>query len=213
MKILYEDNHLLILEKAAGIPMQVTQHSEQDLESLAKLFIKKRDHKPGAVFLHAVHRLDKPVSGIAVFAKTTKALQRLNASLRSSLFKKTYYAVVEGIIAETGILEHYLFHGHFRADISISPKDGYKKASLTFRRVRTGPDWSLVEVSLISGRYHQIRAQFSFIGHPIFFDVKYHSSKNGINAGILLHHSKVEFPHPVNKNTLVIESPYHFFDK
>lgn len=187
--------------------MQKSPHSSIDLESLAKEFIKKRDHKSGGVFLHAIHRLDKPVSGIAVFAKTQKALERLNASLRNALFKKTYFAIVEGIVKESEHLEHYLFHGNFRAEIATDPLPDYKKASLIYKRLKTGDDWSLIEINLISGRYHQIRAQLSFIGHPIFYDEKYGSQKIPSEEGILLHHGKCELVHPVKKQTMVIESP------
>ena len=186
--------------------MQKSLSSHEDLESAAKLFIKNRDKKPGGVFLHAVHRLDKPVSGIALFAKTKKALTRLNESIRKGLFKKTYYAALEGTLNEEGTLEHYLFHGDFRAIVSTSPKEGYKKAILNYKVLKTTLTKTLVEIDLISGRYHQIRAQFSHISHPVVFDEKYGSKTTGDYEGILLHHGKLTFPHPVKEEMMTIES-------
>ncbi|CRX38735.1 RluA family pseudouridine synthase [Estrella lausannensis] len=205
MNILYEDNHLLVLNKDAGRVMQEAPGSADDLTSCAKAFIKERDQKPGGVFLHAVHRLDKPVSGIAVFAKTQKALERMNRFIREGRFNKIYFALVEGEIPASGHLKDYLFHGDHKAVLRNSPQEGYKRAELTFRRLRQGHGFSLVEINLLTGRYHQIRAQLSNFGYPIVNDDKYGSRIKKAAPGICLHHGKVSFPHPVKEETLLLE--------
>lgn len=205
--ILFEDNHLLVVNKEAGRVMQESSGSEEDLTTLAKDFIKERDKKPGGVFLHAVHRLDKPVSGIAVFAKSQKALERMNRFVRENLFKKTYYALLEGEVPASGHLTHYLFHGDHKALVSDTPREGYKKGELSYKRIRCSQGLSLVEVALLTGRYHQIRAQFSRSGHPVVNDDKYGSKIKKPFPGILLHHGKASFPHPVKGEVLLIEAP------
>jgi len=205
IEILLEDNHLIALNKRAGVATQPSPAGSDDLETEAKVFIKKRDNKPGGVFLHAVHRLDKPVSGIVVFAKTQKALARLNDALRQHLFKKTYFAIVEGHVKEQETLTHYLLHGDHRAEVSETPKEGYKKAVLNYKLLKPLGEFSLIEIDLVSGRYHQIRAQMGYIGHPVVFDEKYGAKTPG-DGGILLHHGKVAFPHPVKDETIIVES-------
>lgn len=212
MNILYEDNHLFIVLKEAGRAMQESAGDTDDLTTLAKAYIKARDQKPGGVFLHAVHRLDKPVSGIAVFAKTQKGLERMNRIIREGKFTKTYFALVEGEIPVSGSLQDYLFHGDHKALLSDVPQEGYKKAELNFRRVRQFGGLSIIEVNLLTGRYHQIRAQLAKFGYPIVNDDKYGSRKRKDAPGIFLHHGKVSFPHPVKDEVLLIEAkvPLYF---
>lgn len=212
MDILYEDNHLFVVNKEAGRAMQEVPGDKDDLTSLAKAYIKERDNKPGGVFLHAVHRLDKPVSGIAVFAKTQKALERMNRFIREGRFTKTYFALVEGEIPPSGHLKDYLFHGDHKALLWDTPQEGYKRAELTFRRMRLIDGFSLVEINLLTGRYHQIRAQLAKFGYPIVNDDKYGSRVKKAAPGIFLHHGKVSFPHPVKEEMLLLKSevPLYF---
>ena len=169
MKPIYCDNHLLVLEKPAGIATQ------PDFHEAAKGWVKEAFSKPGNVFLEPIHRLDRPASGIVVFARTSKALSRLNEAMRQKKMKKFYIAKVEGEVEEEGVLEHLLIHGDFRA--YVDPKG--KIALLRFRRIALTKTHSVVEVELETGRYHQIRAQFAAIGHPIVGDGKYGSRIQG----------------------------------
>lgn len=181
---MYVDNHLLILEKPAGIATQ------PDFHERAKSWLKKAFAKPGDVFLEPIHRLDQPVSGIVLFARTSKALSRLNASMRKGDIQKFYLGWVEGVIQEKGTLKHYLRHGSHKAE--IDPQG--KLSILHFHRQQVHAECSLVEITLETGRYHQIRKQFSEIGHPICGDVKYGAKKE---RRLFLHHHKIIFPHPI----------------
>ena len=167
MDILYADNHIVVVNKRAGL---ATESNEQEsLEKEGKIWIKERYNKPGSVFLHAAHRLDKPVSGIVILAKTTKALIRLQEAFRTKQTKKTYLALVEGTLSEpSGDLEDFLVHGDFCAHISTNLNPKAKRASLSYRTLGN----SLLEIMLHTGRYHQIRAQFSHRGHPILNDTR-----------------------------------------
>lgn len=199
LDILFEDNHLLAINKPAGLLTQPNETSAPDLETLAKAYLKEKYQKKGNVFLHPIHRLDKPVSGIVLFARTSKALSRLNAQMRGRTIEKTYTALIEGCPPqETATLEHILAHSSHRAH--ISPKG--KPAHLTYRLLKTYPTTSLVEITLRTGRYHQIRAQFSHIGHPLVGDAKYGAQEK--NSRIALHHTKLTFTHPITnlKQTL-----------
>lgn len=198
MKPYYEDNHILVLEKPAGIATQ------PEFEEMAKQWLKKTANKPGNVFLQPVHRLDKPVSGLILFAKTSKAVSRLNQSLREKKFQKFYVAWVEGITEPEGTLEHHLSHGEFRA---YQDANG-KKAILHFKRLKTENGCSLVEILLITGRYHQIRAQFFLIGHPICGDQKYGATIK--RKTLALHHQKLIFPHPTKQEEITVHTPSSF---
>jgi 23S rRNA pseudouridine1911/1915/1917 synthase len=208
MKILYIDNHMLALEKSGGVLCQPNHTDDPSLEGQGKAWIKHHFQKPGNVFLHAVHRLDRPVSGIVLFARTDKALSRLNASMRGGFCRKIYTALIEGSLAhETGMLEHYLVKAPFGSRLAAhSRESGAKKCSLTYRCLQTFPYFSLIEIELLSGRYHQIRAQFSAIGHPLVGDSKY-GSQDPLET-LFLHHSTLSFPHPITGTTLLIASPY-----
>lgn len=211
IKILFEDNHLLVIEKPAGIPTQKSKDCEESLEEQAKAFLKKRDRKPGQVFLHPIHRLDKAVSGIVVFAKTSKSLSRLNAFIREKKAKKTYHALVESTDLESGVLEHYLRHDAFQAYVSLEKIDSETRwARLTYKVIEKRESCSLVEIELDTGRYHQIRAQFGFINAPILGDYKYGSKTRLKAASIALHHSHFEILHPITKRSLLFSSLYNF---
>ncbi len=206
LDILYEDNHLLVLNKPAGLSTQPSEHHQNSLETEAKLWIKETTHKPGNVYLHAIHRLDRPVSGIVVFARTSKALSRLNESLRQKKAHKTYLALVEGSPSPSGVLEHHLIHDSHRARIVTQDHSEAKIARLSYRVIEKKLH-ALVEITLDTGRYHQIRVQFSAIGCPILGDHKYGSKHPWQAQGIALHHHKLTLPHPITKEELTFEAP------
>lgn len=205
---LFEDNHLLILNKPAGLLTQPSGTDQDSLEQQAKAWIKATYHKQGNVFLEAVHRLDKPVSGIVVFCKTSKALSRLNAAMRSKQTHKIYWALVEGAPpAEEGELEHCILHDDFHARIVPRDNPEGKMARLRYRVLERSKQRTLVEIELETGRYHQIRLQMSAIGCPIWGDRKYGSQSEYASGSIALHHRCLTLPHPVTHACLVIEAP------
>jgi 23S rRNA pseudouridine1911/1915/1917 synthase len=185
--ILYHDNHLLVVDKPADVATQ------PDLTEMAKAWIKHKYHKPGAVFLHPIHRLDKPVSGLVLFARTSKALSRLQEQMREQKIEKTYLAWIEGAPPEEeGTLIHRLEHGSFKAVLSSKGKE----AKLCYKVVQKKEGLTLLEIHLVTGRYHQIRAQFAAIGCPILGDAKY-GSRHSWPKGIALIHVQMKLTHPV----------------
>lgn len=200
--IIFCDNHLLVVDKPAGIATQ------PDLVDAAKAWVKKKFNKPGNVFLEPAHRLDKPVSGLVLFARTSKALSRLQAMMRKREIRKTYFALVEGRLRDQeGTLKHRLVHDEFHARVDEKGKE----AVLHYRVLSTQKKYTLVEVVLETGRYHQIRAQFSAVGCPIVGDQKYHST-HPFSEGIALQHQKLEFKHPISKeNILLMATPIFTF--
>ena len=200
------DNHLLVLIKPAGMLTQPDESSSPSLQEKGKKWIKKHFEKPGNVFLEPIHRLDKPVSGIVLFARTSKALSRLQAMMRERQIRKTYYAWVEGhVVKEEALLEHFLTHDSHCARVVTATHPEAKKAVLAYRVVERGDKGTLLEIDLHTGRYHQIRAQLAAIGHPVIGDQKY-GSKRLIEGGrILLHHGKLECKHPVTQLSLILE--------
>ncbi|MDF2549610.1 MAG: rluA [Chlamydiales bacterium] len=203
-EVLFEDNHLLALFKPAGMATQpAIDIQEESLEEWGKEYLKKKWQKPGNVFLHAAHRLDRPVSGIVLFAKTSKALSRLNESLRDRLAKKTYLAAVSPPPTQKKeALEHYLVRG--RPSHKDDPKAQH--ATLSYEVLKTKDRFALLIISLGTGRYHQIRAQLSLSGHPIVGDHTYRSHQP-FPQGIALHHHRFIIPHPTLKTLLTIKSP------
>lgn len=209
IEVLYEDNHMMVVNKPAGMATQDAPGEEESLEAQVKAWIKEKYHKPGAVYLHAIHRLDKPVSGIVVFAKTSKALSRLNEEIRLKKTKKQYVAMIEGIPKKNeATLQHYLFHGEHKALLSDAKKG--QLAKLTYRILKKNRDQSLVSILLDTGRYHQIRAQFSIEGHPILGDKKYGSTVSFHGKAIALHHYQFSIAHPISKEMLTFTAPCHF---
>lgn len=190
--VIYIDNHLMVVDKPAGIATQ------PDLVDLAKAWIKKKYQKPGNVFLHAVHRLDQPVSGLVLLARTSKALSRLQAMMREHQIEKIYEAWVAGSLPDTeGTLVHHLEKGSFRTRVSQKGKE----SMLEYRVLETSKGISRVEIRLVTGRYHQIRAQLAAVGCPILGDVKY-GSKKPWRQGIALHHREMRLQHPVTQEKL-----------
>ncbi|MFY7843015.1 MAG: RluA family pseudouridine synthase [Rhabdochlamydiaceae bacterium] len=210
MDIVFEDNHILLVNKIAGMPTQPNDTGVISLQDQAKSWIKLMKKKPGDVFVHPIHRLDKGVSGLVLFAKTSKALSRLNAQMREKTMRKIYYGIVEGeVTPKKGRLENFLKHGAYKALISSKEDREAKQAILDYEVIKVEKAKSFVEISLLTGRYHQIRAQFSFIGHPLWGDQKYGSSFH--SEKICLHHGRFSFIHPVTKEFLTFEKAPSFF--
>jgi 23S rRNA pseudouridine1911/1915/1917 synthase len=203
--ILYEDNHLLALDKPAGLATQESMHNQASLEILAKAYIKEAYQKPGNVFVQPIHRLDKPTSGIVLFAKTSKSLSRLQEAMRHHQLQKTYLALVEGSVTpKDGTLKHALVHLEHKAE--VAPEG--KMAILHYQTRENQDDRTLLEINLCTGRYHQIRAQFAHIGHPVVGDHKYGAKSRLANDIIRLHHHKLSFSHPVTHVPIEILSSW-----
>lgn len=211
LEVIYLDNHLLVVDKPAGLLTQPNSTNAPNLEDQAKAFIKEKYHKPGRVFLIPIHRLDKPVSGLVVFARTSKALSRLNEQMRQKSIQKFYFALIEGTLKnKTGTLKHTLSHGSHRAHVSNSPQA--KEALLSYEVLQEKSDTTLVKIELHTGRYHQIRAQWSHEGHPIVGDTKYGSTRTFPQGIIALHHGILKLEHPVSKEKLLFETRKRYKD-
>ena len=209
-EIIYSDNHILVASKPAGWLTQPDQSHGPSLEGFAKEWVKSEYNKPGAVFLHAIHRLDKPVSGLVLFARTSKALTRLNEQSRAQEIERIYWAEVEGILPhKEARLKHYLIHGEHRALLARAEDKEAKVAVLNYVVERFNAHSTLVSIDLETGRYHQIRAQFSAIGHPIVGDKRY-GAKSGLESAIRLHGWQLLFEHPVTNEELSFTSPPAF---
>ncbi len=206
-RILYEDNHLIIVNKNPGEIVQGDKTGDKPLSEIIKDYIKTRYRKPGNVFLGVVHRLDRPTSGAVIFAKTSKALERLNKMLRERRIIKSYWVVTEGIPQNPEKkLIHYLKKNPKtnKTTVFIRETPGAKKAELTYRVLKKGDRYALLEVDLHTGRHHQIRAQLSKEGFPVKGDLKYGAKRSLKNGGIMLHARKLEFMHPVKKTPVQI---------
>ncbi len=211
-RILYEDNHILVLNKRVGEIVQGDKTGDEPLGETLKAFIAQRDGKPGKVFLGVPHRLDRPVSGIAMFAKTSKALERLNAMFRDGEIHKFYWAMVcrEPQPAEAE-LENYMYRVEKQNKSYIcrpgSRRSDAKLARLRYKMIGRTERYFLVEVQLLTGRHHQIRCQLSGIGCPIKGDLKYGAPRSNPDGGISLHARRITFMHPVKKEEITVEAP------
>ena len=208
--ILYEDNHLIVVNKHPGDLVQPDPSGSSALENEIKAFIKARDSKPGEVFLGVIHRLDRPVSGAVAFAKTSKALVRMNEMLKQRELHKTYWAVTERCPApEAGELRHFIARDPRtnKSYASARSSPTAKEARLSYRTLGGSTNYFLVEIELHTGRHHQIRCQLSGIGCPIRGDLKYGAARSLKGGGISLHARKLEFVHPVRKEPLTITAP------
>lgn len=201
INILYEDNHLLVVEKKVGVLSQSDGTNTHDMLTLLKDYLKEKYHKPGNVYLGLVHRLDKNVGGVMVFAKTSKSASRLSEQIRNRTFKKSYLAICQGIIKKDGEYQDYLKRVEYRSIISNS-KEG-KLAKLTYKVIANIDNNTLVKINLETGRHHQIRVQFSSHNHPLLGDAKY-GSKGTYPIGLYAY--KLEFNHPTTKERLVFSS-------
>ena len=209
--ILFEDNHLIIFNKQPSQIVQGDKTGDTPLSDLLKAFIKERDTKPGNVFLGVVHRIDRPVSGVVIFAKTSKALTRLNEMIKEGQIHKTYWAVVKNQPPESqGHLVHYLKKNEEKNKSFATDKEvkGSRKAELTYQMIGRSQNYFLLEVNLLTGRHHQIRSQLSKIGCPIKGDLKYGFDRSNADGSIHLHARSIEFIHPVSKAAIhVIADP------
>ena len=209
-QIIFEDNHFLVINKNAGQLVQGDKTGDESLLESIKNFIKIRDHKPGNVFLGLVHRIDRPTSGLVIYAKTSKALSRLTQMVKNREIKKTYWAVVaKEMIPQSQRLVHYLKKNekNNKAIIFTKPTEGAKEAILTYNIIKTLDNYLLLEIDLETGRHHQIRAQLSKIGASIKGDLKYGALRSNPDGGISLHARKLEFIHPVTKEHVEIVAP------
>ena len=207
INIVYEDNHLLVVEKPVNIIVQKDNTNDKDLLSMLKEYLKEKYNKPGNVYLGLIHRLDRPVGGIMVFAKTSKAASRLSESIRNKSFSKTYLAVVNGKFEkQNGILENYLWKDEALNMSKVVSKDkkGAKLARLTYEVLAEKNDLSLVKINLETGRHHQIRVQFSNAGHSLYGDQKY--GKDSMGKQIALWAYRLEFKHPVKDEIMKFEA-------
>ncbi len=207
LQILYEDNHIIIVNKRVGDIVQGDKTGDTPLSDIVKQYIQKKHQKPGNVFLGVVHRIDRPTSGIVIFARTSKALERLNEMLRENKIQKTYWAIVKNIPPkETDTLIHYLKKNpknnkstHYNTEIA-----GSKKAVLHYNLLKKLDNHALLEINLETGRHHQIRCQLAAIGCHIKGDLKYGFPRSNTDGGIHLHAQKIEFIHPVSNEKISI---------
>ena len=202
INVIYEDNHLLVVEKPINIPTQEDNTKDKDLLTILKKYIKEKYNKPGNVYLGLVHRLDRPVGGIMVFARTSKAASRLSEQVRNKTFKKTYNAVVIGDIENTGKLKDNLLKDEKRNIVKVDEKG--KEAILNFKKLNYKNNMSLVEINLQTGRSHQIRVQMANHGYPLFGDQKYNKTAK-VGEQIALFAKKIEFIHPTTNELLTFE--------
>ncbi|MGF7186822.1 23S rRNA pseudouridine1911/1915/1917 synthase [Desulfitispora alkaliphila] len=205
--IIYEDNHLLVVNKPPNILTQGDRTGDIDMLTLLKQDLKKRYDKPGNVYLGLIHRLDRPVGGVMVFAKTSKAASRLSDQIRRNVFQKTYMAVIHGNpLKKRGRLTHYLVKDKRTNIVSTVRKstEKAKKAILEYELMESAQDFSLVKINLHTGRPHQIRVQFSTIGHPLYGDQKYGRNKKG--RQIALVSEQISFEHPTLKEEMSFSS-------
>ena len=201
MKVVYEDNHIIIVDKAPGEIVQGDKTGDTPLSETLKTWLKEKYAKPGNVFVGVVHRLDRPVSGLVVFAKTSKALARMNEMFREGKVEKTYWAITRGMPAEPEArLVHYIttVEKTNKSYASLQPKPGAKEAALTYKVIARGDNYNLLEVHLETGRKHQIRVQLSSIGCPIKGDLKYGDRRSNPDGSISLMARRIKFVHPVS---------------
>lgn len=206
MKVVYEDNHIIIVNKHSGEIVQGDKTGDKPLSDTVKEYIKQKYNKPGNVFLGVVHRLDRPVSGLVVFAKTSKALSRLNDMFRTGDVHKTYWAVVKRRdIAMEGTLTDWLTRNERQNKSYAHEREvpGAKKAVLKYKVRAVADNYMLIEVTLLTGRHHQIRCQLAHMGCPIKGDLKYGAPRSNPDGSISLLSRRVEFVHPVSKETIV----------
>ncbi|HPX59105.1 MAG TPA: RluA family pseudouridine synthase [Bacteroidales bacterium] len=208
--ILYEDNHLIIINKKSGEIVQGDKTGDESLIDKVKSYLKNTYQKQGNVFCGLVHRVDRPVSGIVIFAKTSKALSRMNAIFKEQKIQKFYWAIVKNKPQdECGTLVHYLKKNeNLNKSFAVnSEKKGYQRAELIYTYLLSSEHYHLLEIELITGRHHQIRVQLSAIGSTIKGDLKYGYPRSNSDASISLHARTVKFTHPVSNIALTIEAP------
>ncbi len=209
-RVLFEDNHLIVVNKLPSEIVQGDKTGDMPLSDLVKAYIRIKYKKPGDAFLGVVHRIDRPVSGAVVFARTSKALERINAMLQNRQMNKLYWAVLKAMPpAEQGSLEHYLKKNEKqnKSYVVSADTDGAKLAKLNYKLIASGTHYHLIEIELLTGRHHQIRAQLSAIGCPVKGDLKYGFSRSNPDGSIHLHARSINFIHPVSREVITIVAP------
>lgn len=204
INIIYEDNHLLVVEKPINIPVCEDESRDLDLLNILKNYLKEKYQKPGNVYLGLIHRLDRPVGGVMVFAKTSKAASRLSKQVMEHKLEKTYLAVVCGKTDDNGVCFDYLVKDKQKNQSYVTDKNHGKEARLTYKRLGYKDNYSLVEINLETGRSHQIRVQFSSRGFPLVGDAKYNRNHDG-KTNVALFAKRLNFIHPVTKEKLSFE--------
>lgn len=211
MVVLYEDNHIIAVNKTCNEIVQGDKTGDTPLSEIVKAYIKDKYNKPGEVFLGVTHRLDRPTSGVVLFARTSKALARLNAMFQShEQIKKTYWAIVQGAPKQPEArLENWLTRNEQlnKSFIAKPNASNAKRAVLTYRTLVRGKNYTLLEINLETGRHHQIRCQLAAIGCPVKGDLKYGAKRSNPDGGICLHARQIEFIHPVSKQPICITAP------
>jgi len=210
MKVVYEDNHIIIVNKESGEIVQGDKSGDQPLSEFVKAYIKQKYNKPGNVFLGVTHRLDRPVSGLVVFARTSKALARLNDMFRNGEIHKTYWAITQKCPEPSeGTLTHWITRNTQQNKSYAHDREvpNSKQAILNYRLIGKTDNYHLLEIQLMTGRHHQIRCQLSHIGSPIKGDLKYGAKRSNPDGSISLHARRIEFVHPVTKETINVEAP------
>ncbi len=208
VKVLYEDNHLIVAIKPAGVLSQSDGSNAPDMLTILKAYIKDKYQKPGEVYLGLVHRLDRPVSGVMVFARTSKAASRLSEQIRTRRVEKIYRCVVNGVLEGEGRLENFISKDEASNTVTVSDteKPGFKASYLDYRALASKDGMTLAEVKLGTGRSHQIRAQMAHAGHPLIGDQKY-GKKDNRTKDIALEAYKLSFEHPVKREFITFEAP------
>lgn len=210
LQVLYEDNHLIVINKRAGDIVQGDKTRDSPLSEIVKEYLKEKYHKPGNVYLGVVHRLDRPTTGLVVFSKTSKALPRLNKMFADKDAKKTYWALVKNAPPKPqDTLVHWLKKNpkNNKSSAFIKEVSNSKKAILHYRTLKKLDTYFLLEVGLETGRHHQIRSQLAFIGCPIKGDLKYGFDRSNADGSISLHARELEFEHPVKKEVMTVVAP------
>ena len=210
MEIVYEDNHIIIVNKVSGEIVQGDKTGDTPLSETLKAYLKEKYNKPGNVFCGVVHRIDRPVSGLVIFAKTSKALERLNKMLRDGEIHKTYHAIVEGHPSkDEDTLRNFLKSNGRINKTFLAPQNDpeAKEAVLQYKVLEKFDRYTLLEINLLTGRKHQIRTQLAAIGHPIKGDLKYGAKRSNPDGSIFLQAHKIEFVHPVSKQPVEVCLP------
>lgn len=216
ISVLYEDNHIIIINKPSGALVQGDKTGDKPISDDVKEYIKAKYNKPGEVFLGVIHRLDRPVSGIVIFARTSKALERMNALFKDKNIQKTYWAVTQKSPHPIqGTIQTYTIKDSVKLKAKVFTKEveGSKLCVLDYKVITESDRYFLLEVLPHTGRYHQIRSQLSHIGCPIKGDIKYGYPRTNVNGSIHLHARKIDFIHPVSKSPISVTAPVPQDDK
>tara|TARA_Y100000746_G_C15462195_1_gene432041 strand:- start:1854 stop:2528 length:675 start_codon:yes stop_codon:yes gene_type:complete len=205
--VIFEDNHLIAVNKKSGEIVQGDKTGDEPLSERVKKYLKVKYNKPGNVFLGTIHRIDRPTSGIVIFAKTSKALSRMNEKFRQNKISKTYWAIVKNRLPKKNdLLEHYLLKNQKKNKSFLSTEEKGKFSILKYNFLNNLNNYFLYEIFPKTGRHHQIRVQLSTMGSPIKGDLKYGAKRSNPNGGINLHAKKIDFNHPVTKENVSIEA-------